>query len=324
MFTMKVDPTSGRFSSVHAETGRPRALDLTSAKGSWSERSAQVSVGPAMALHALTASVTELGFRIVLAESAPAGLERELIEDALIALGEVHNPEEGSGGSLHIAVVGNGGASISPEITTAGLGTSDPAIDADLSEVFANGGITVLSRTQTLSVSPANHEITCDTSGGTLVGDTLMVAAAAGSRADSCMLDPSSRPDLRSMPTVALTDPPIASVGLSEAQAASQGIDTHCRSLSLENVPRALVNLDTRGFIKIVADAATGRIVGVQAVAAEAGELIQTAALAIHHAMTVQELAVQSFPYLTMVEGLKLCAQSFNKDISRVSYCAAC
>jgi mercuric reductase len=41
----------------------------------------------------------------------------------------------------------------------------------------------------------------------------------------------------------------------------------------------------------------------VQAVAPEAGELIQTAVLAIRNRMTVQELADQLFPYLTMVEG---------------------
>ncbi|MEX2353459.1 MAG: mercuric reductase, partial [Gammaproteobacteria bacterium] len=88
------------------------------------------------------------------------------------------------------------------------------------------------------------------------------------------------------------------------------------------NVPRALVNFDTRGFIKVVAEAGTGRILGVQAVAAEAGELIQTAALAIHHNMTVDELTDQLFPYLTMVEGLKLAVQTFSRDVTQLSCCA--
>ncbi len=51
----------------------------------------------------------------------------------------------------------------------------------------------------------------------------------------------------------------------------------------------------------------------MQAVAPEAGELIQTAVLAIRNRMTVQELADQLFPYLTMVEGLKLAAQTFSR-----------
>ena len=56
--------------------------------------------------------------------------------------------------------------------------------------------------------------------------------------------------------------------------------------------------------------------------AAEAGEVIRTAALAIHHRMTVPELADRLFPYLTTVEGLKLCAQTFTKDVKQLSCCA--
>jgi mercuric reductase len=85
-------------------------------------------------------------------------------------------------------------------------------------------------------------------------------------------------------------------------------------------VPRALANFDTRGFIKLVIEEGSGRLIGVQAVAPEAGELIQTAVL-IRNRMTVQELADQLFPYLTMVEGLKLAAQTFSKDVKQLSCC---
>ncbi len=70
------------------------------------------------------------------------------------------------------------------------------------------------------------------------------------------------------------------------------------------------------------AEEGSGRLIGVQAVAPEAGELIQTAVLAIRNRMTVQELADQLFPYLTMVEGLKLAAQTFTKDVKQLSCCA--
>ncbi|HVB82085.1 MAG TPA: mercury(II) reductase [Candidatus Binataceae bacterium] len=151
----------------------------------------------------------------------------------------------------------------------------------------------------------------------------VYVAAAAGSRAAQNMTGGETTLDLRSMPAVVFTDPQIATVGLSEADANMQGIETDSRLLTLENIPRALVNFDTRGFIKIVTEAGSGRLLGVQAVAAEAGELIQAAALAIHHNMTVADLAAQLFPYLTMVEGLKLCAQTFFKDVTQLSCCAA-
>jgi mercuric reductase len=151
----------------------------------------------------------------------------------------------------------------------------------------------------------------------------VYVAAAGGSRAAQNMTGGEATLDLRSMPTVVFTDPQIATVGLSEAEARRKGFETDSRLLTLDNVPRALVNFDTRGFIKIVAAASTGKLLGVQAVAAEAGELIQAAALAIQHNMTVSELAGQLFPYLTMVEGLKLCAQTFTKDVRQLSCCAA-
>lgn len=65
-----------------------------------------------------------------------------------------------------------------------------------------------------------------------------------------------------------------------------------------------------------MAEAGSGRLLDVQAVAPEAGELIQTAVLAIRDRMTVQELADQLFPYVIMVEGQKLAAQTLGKDRS--------
>lgn len=150
----------------------------------------------------------------------------------------------------------------------------------------------------------------------------VYVAAAAGTRAAVNMLGGDARLDLSAMPAVVFTDPQIATVGISEAAAQLQGIDVDTRTLTLDNVPRALVNFNTRGFIKLIAEAGSGRLLGVQAVAAEAGELIQTAAIAIRADLTVHDLADQLFPYLTMAEGLKLAAQTFSKDVSQLSCCA--
>jgi mercuric reductase len=150
----------------------------------------------------------------------------------------------------------------------------------------------------------------------------VYVAAAAGTRAAINMTGGEATLNLDAMPAVVFTDPQVATVGYSEAEAQRAGLETDSRTLSLDNVPRALANFDTRGFIKLVAEAGSGRLLGVQAVAPEAGELIQTAVLAIRNRMTVQELADQLFPYLTMVEGLKLAAQTFTKDVKQLSCCA--
>ncbi|HEY8585682.1 MAG TPA: mercury(II) reductase [Rhodanobacter sp.] len=150
----------------------------------------------------------------------------------------------------------------------------------------------------------------------------VYVAAAGGTRAAINMTGGDATLDLSSMPAVVFTEPQIATVGLSEAEAHRQGIETDSRTLSLDNVPRALANFDTRGFIKLVIEASSGKLLGVQAVAEGAGELIQTAAIALRAGMTASELADQLFPYLTMVEGLKLAAQTFSKDVKQLSCCA--
>ena len=150
----------------------------------------------------------------------------------------------------------------------------------------------------------------------------VYVAAAAGSRAAINMTGGETKLDLSAMPAVIFTDPQVATVGLTEDQAKAQYIETDSRVLSMENVPRALANFDTDGFIKLVVEKVSGRLIGAQILAHEGGELIQSAALAIRNRMTVTELSEQLFPYLTMVEGLKLCAQTFNKDVKELSSCA--
>ncbi len=150
----------------------------------------------------------------------------------------------------------------------------------------------------------------------------VYIAAAAGTRAARNMTGDDVAIDLSVMPAVVFTHPQVATVGLSEQQAHDQGLDVDSRKLDLENVPRAIANFDTRGFIKLVAEKNSGRIVGCQVLAQEGGEIIQTAALAIRNRMTIQDLADQLFPYLTMVEGLKLTAQTFNKDVKQLSCCA--
>ena len=150
----------------------------------------------------------------------------------------------------------------------------------------------------------------------------VYVAAAGGSRAAVNMTGGEATLDLSAMPGVMFTDPQVATVGLTEAEALKQGYNVDTRLLDLENVPRALVNFDTHGFIKMVAERDSGRLLGVQAVAGEAGELIQTAVIALRSRMTVQDIGDELFPYLTMVEGLKLCAQTFTKDVKQLSCCA--
>ncbi|MGK7222543.1 MULTISPECIES: mercury(II) reductase [Kocuria] len=129
--------------------------------------------------------------------------------------------------------------------------------------------------------------------------------------------------DYTHLPRVTFTTPAVGAVGMTDKQARAAGIMCECRVLPLEYVPRALVNRDTRGFIKIVAEANTGRILGITAVAKDAGELAAAGVYVVSAGMTVDQLATLWCPYLTMAEGLKIAAQSFRTDVSKLSCCAA-
>ena len=194
---------------------------------------------------------------------------------------------------------------------TAGLELDRVGVRTD-----ASGAIAVDDRLRT-SASNIYAGGDCST-----MPEYVYVAAAAGTRAAINMTGGEATLDLSIVPAVVFTDPQVATVGLDERAAHAAGLTTETRELSLEYVPRALANFDTRGFVKIVAEAGSGRLLGVQALAPQAGELIQTAAVALRARMTVDDLAAQLFPYLTMVEALKLCAQTFRKDVTQLSCCA--
>jgi mercuric reductase len=152
----------------------------------------------------------------------------------------------------------------------------------------------------------------------------VYVAAREGSTAArNALTEAGERVSFRSLPRVIFTSPTLAAAGLTDEQAQQQGIECECRVLPLEAVPRALVNRDTRGFVKIVAEAESGRIVGATAVADGAGDVIQSAVYAIELGLTTDQIAGMWSPYLTFAEGFKLAAQTFKRDVSKLSCCAA-
>ncbi|WP_029423569.1 mercury(II) reductase [Alicyclobacillus macrosporangiidus] len=128
--------------------------------------------------------------------------------------------------------------------------------------------------------------------------------------------------DLTVVPAVTFTSPAIATVGMTEAQARSKGYPVLTSVLPLEAVPRALVNRDTAGVIKLVADARTRKLLGVHVVAENAGDVIYAGVLAVKFGLTIEDLKSTLAPYLTMAEGLKLAALTFDKDVAKLSCCA--
>jgi mercuric reductase len=90
----------------------------------------------------------------------------------------------------------------------------------------------------------------------------------------------------------------------------------------MAQVPRALVSHDHRGLVKMVAEAGSGRLLGVHAVAPNAGEFMGEATLAVRFGLTARDIAGTLHPYLTWGESVKLAAQGFAMDVSKLSCCA--
>lgn len=128
--------------------------------------------------------------------------------------------------------------------------------------------------------------------------------------------------DLSVVPSVTFTNPGIATVGVTEAQAKQQGVEVITSILPLEAVPRAIVNRETTGVFKLIADAKSRKIIGAHVVAEHAGDVIYAAALAIKFGLTIEDVKGTLTPYLTMAEGFKLTTLTFDKDVSKLSCCA--
>jgi dihydrolipoamide dehydrogenase len=112
------------------------------------------------------------------------------------------------------------------------------------------------------------------------------------------------------VPAVVFTDPEIAWCGLSEAQAKSQGMETKVAKFQWAASGRAATIGRADGLTKLVADAASGRVVGVGIVGPGAGELIAEATLAVETAALVEDLAATIHAHPTLSESLMEAAES--------------
>ncbi|SMF26522.1 mercury(II) reductase [Tistlia consotensis] len=230
--------------------------------------------------------IRKTGDGVILSARAEGGDLRLVAERVLIASGRRPNTEEMGLAEARVALRPSGGIEVDDRLRTTKAG------------VYAAGDVTGR--------------------------DQFVYMAAYGARlaAENALDGDKRRYDNAAMPAVVFTDPQVASVGLTEAAARQAGHAVETSLLPLDQVPRALAARDTRGLIKLVADAETNRLLGAHILAPEGADSIQTAVLAIKHGLTVAELAETIFPYLTTVEGLKLAAQIFTKDIAKLSCCA--
>lgn len=163
---------------------------------------------------------------------------------------------------------------------------------------------------------------------GDVIGDPMFVYTAAYEGAlaaeNACAESGSTQRarDYNPLPWVVFTDPQVAGVGLGLKEAQAAGHDAESITLPMSKVPRALAARETRGFLELIRDRHTDRLLGARVLAHEGSELMMEISLALRHQMTAKELAGMFHPYLTLGEAVKLAALSFGKDVNKLSCCA--
>ncbi len=162
-------------------------------------------------------------------------------------------------------------------------------------------------------------------SAGDCVGKMMLVtvAAAEGSIAgENALLGNKRIMDYSAVPHAIFTQPEIAGVGLTEAQAKEKGIDIDFRVLTFDKVPRAQAMKKTNGIVKMIVEKQTGKILGIHICSLEASDIIHKAVLLVKYGLTVEDVVKTIDVYPTLSESIKLCAQTFTKDVSKLSCCA--
>lgn len=186
-------------------------------------------------------------------------------------------------------------------------------------------GVEVDERTEAVIV---NEELKTSASNVWAAGDVtghMMLETVAGKEgsiaAQNALTANKVKMDLSAVPRAVFTLPQVASVGLTDKQANQQNYRCSCRVLSMSMVPKAAIIKDTRGLIKMVTDAGTKRVLGIHILSPLATEMIHEATLIVKHRLTVDDVidTVHIFP--TLSEAIKIVAQSFTKDISKLSCC---
>ena len=147
---------------------------------------------------------------------------------------------------------------------------------------------------------------------GDVVGGKLLahVASAEGIVAAENVTGGDSRMDYRVVPSCTFSTPEVASVGMTESEAAEAGIAVKAGRFPFAANGRALSMGEPEGFVKIVADADTAEVLGVHILGAEASQLIAEAALAMQIECTAEEIAHTIHVHPTLSEALMESAEA--------------
>lgn len=159
---------------------------------------------------------------------------------------------------------------------------------------------------------------------GDVTGEPMLetLAAKEGNIATSNIFENAKRTiNLKEVPSAIFTYPEAAMVGMTEEEVVRSGVRCGCSPFEFRFVAKAAIVGDKRGIAKIVIDRDTKRILGVHMLAPHAADLIHEGVLAVKFGLTIDDIIDTIHIFPTLSEGLKLAAQSFYSDVSKLSCC---
>jgi mercuric reductase len=160
---------------------------------------------------------------------------------------------------------------------------------------------------------------------GDVIGEPMLETIAAkegATAAENALRGTRRKIDFLPVPRAVFTSPQVASVGLTEREAEEGGYECACRTVEMSKVPKAITIRETRGLIKMVAEARTGRVLGVHILADNAADIIHEGVLAVKYKLTIDDLIDTIHVFPTLAESTKLVAISFRKNLDELSCCA--
>ncbi|MBX0298118.1 mercury(II) reductase [Haloarcula nitratireducens] len=227
--------------------------------------------------------------------------------------------ETGNGVTVEAIVAGDSQTFTADDLFVA-TGVSPNTDDIGLDEVGVEtdntGAIVVDDEFQT--VNPDVY------AAGDCIGEPMLetVAAKEGNHAvRNAFGDESATIDYHAVPKVVFTSPEVAAVGMTELDYMDEHDTCTCRTVEMEDIPKAKAVEDTRGLVQVVKHHETDEIVGVHMAGPRAGDMIPEATLAVKFGLTVDDIIDTIHPFPAFSEAFKHACQAFRRDTSKMSCC---
>ena len=147
------------------------------------------------------------------------------------------------------------------------------------------------------------------------------LAAREGVVAVSNMFGQEAEIDYDSATWAVFTHPQVAGVGMTEAQFSRKNGSCSFRTLSLANLTKATIMGEADGLIKVTVDPRNNKVMGMHIFSPNATDIITEGAYAVQNGYTVEDIIATSHIFPSLSEGVKLAAQSFIRDLSKMSCC---